>query len=292
MAMKKSRRRIFQAAFLACALLIPAAAHAAGQTDPFYTNLLDKAEKSFLAKNYSEAARDFEIAAFGLGGNKTLMAKAHVYLGICRYYAKDIEASEKSLQAAAAIMGDEGLSKLGIHESARPAMEKLLAYYGIAQPQIAPLPGEAEETPRAAETKAGTSSSEKSPGENTAAPKAPAAEPPVSTNPGVKLDDLKEGDIVPLEFVDTPPTPLKRVPAVYPNSVGAKMVEGTVTVNALVSETGAVVKTEIAKGMKAYAGFDQAALRAVRQWKFEPAVVKGIRVKVWLPVAIEFKKRT
>ena len=153
MAMKDSRRRISQVVFLACALSGLAATQAVGQTDPFYTNLLAKAEKSFLARNYTEAARDFEIAAFGLGGNKTLVAKAHVYLGICRYYSKDIEASEKNMQEAAAIMGDEGLSKLGIHESARPAMEKLLAYFGIAQPQSEPLAGEVEVTPQEPEVK-------------------------------------------------------------------------------------------------------------------------------------------
>ncbi len=91
--------------------------------------------------------------------------------------------------------------------------------------------------------------------------------------------------------MDSPPTAVRRVPAVYPNYIGAKTVEGTITVNALISENGSVIKTEIGKGMKDYAGFDQAALRAVQQWKFEPASVNGIRVRVWLPVAIEFKKR-
>jgi len=42
--------------------------------------------------------------------------------------------------------------------------------------------------------------------------------------------------------------------------------------------------------MKQVFGFDQAAQRAVKQWKFEPGSVKGIKVKVWIPVAIEFKK--
>ena len=128
------------------------------------------------------------------------------------------------------------------------------------------------------------------PGENKEEPK--ATESPALKNPVVKLDELKEGEIVPLEFVDKQPTAVRRVPAVYPKFAGARTIEGTVVVNALVSEAGSVVKTEIAKGMKTYAGFDQAALRAVQQWKFEPAEVKGIRVKVWLPIAIGFKKRT
>jgi outer membrane biosynthesis protein TonB len=36
-------------------------------------------------------------------------------------------------------------------------------------------------------------------------------------------------------------------------------------------------------------GFNQESLRAVRQWKFNPASIKGIRVKVWWTVAFEFK---
>jgi TonB family protein len=289
--MRKSRRLFFLALTLACASLCFAAIQAAQQSDPFYTNLLEKAQKSFLAKNYAEAARDFEIASFGLVGNKILRAKAYVYLSLSQYYLKDVKASEKSMQEAAAIMEEEGFSKLEIHESARPAFEKLLAFFGIAQPQSEPLPGDAAEPKQETDAKASPTSPEKKPGEKTPAPANTASNSPTTQKSDIKLDELKEGDIVPLELVDTPPAAIRRVPAIYPSYVGAKTIEGTVTVNALVSENGAVVKTEIRKGMKEFYGFDQAALRAVRQWKFEPASVKGIRVKVWLPIAIEFKKK-
>jgi len=67
-------------------------------------------------------------------------------------------------------------------------------------------------------------------------------------------------------------------------------IEGTVIINALISEKGDVIETEIIQGIKNAVGFDQAALKAIRQWKFEPASVKGINVKVWMRVGIEFKK--
>jgi TonB family protein len=277
---------------LVCAVFCLQATLAALQADPFYTNLLAKAEKSFLAKNYAESARDCEIASFGLGDDKILQARAYVYLSLSQFYLKETMASERSLQRAAAIMGEEGLATLGIHESARPAMEKLLAFYGIAQPQSEPLPGEAAELKPETEVKTDPALPETMPGQKSAEPAASAENPPPEKNTEIKLDDIKEGDIVPLELVHTPPTAVRRVAAVYPNYAGARTVEGMVIVNALVSENGSVVKTEVGKSMKEHYGFDQAALRAVQQWKFEPALINGIRVKVWLPVAMEFKKRT
>jgi TonB family protein len=290
--MRKSSCLFFQAVTLAGTLFCLAATLSAQQTDPFYTNLLEKAEKSFLAKNYAEAARDFQIASFGLAGNKILMAKAYVYLSLSQYNLKDVKASEKSMQEAAAIMGEEGFSKLGIHESARPAFEKLLAFFSIPQPQSEPLSGAVADPKQETEAKAVPASPENKPVEKAVEPPGSPTNPPPAKNADIKLDDIKEGDIVLLELADTPPVAVRRVPAIYPNYVGARTVEGTVTVNALVSENGSVVKTEIGRSMKKYYGFDQAALRAVQQWKFEPAMINGIRVKVWLPVAIEFKKRS
>jgi len=90
--------------------------------------------------------------------------------------------------------------------------------------------------------------------------------------------------------VETPPVVIRRVRAAYPSYASASTIEGTVIVNALVSEKGDVIKTEVIKDMEDAFGFKQAAQSAVRQWKFEPASIKGIRVKVWIPVAIDFKK--
>jgi TonB family protein len=252
--------------------------------DPFYSALLEKAQKTFLAKKYDEAARDFEVAAFGLVGNKNLRARALVYLGLCRYYLKDIGSSEKRLREAADLMGNEGFNPLEIYESAKPDLEKLLSFYGIP---IRPAEAAAEE--------AGKS--------NATGPPAPPPSPNVSTNAAEKkpktdptatqsvktLDDIKEGDLVSLEMVDTPPSVLKRINPVYPATAKRMKIEGTVTVNALISENGDVIKTEIIKGVKGAFGFSQESQRAVSQWKFNPASIKGIRVKVWLPVAIEFK---
>jgi TonB family protein len=278
----------------------------AQQVDPFYKNLLEKAQRSFLEKSYEEAARDFEVAAFGLLDDKILRAKAYVYLSICKYYLKDIQSSEKNLREAAALMGEEGFAKLEIYESAWPDVDKLMNFFNILQTQTEPLPKEIEKpkpvSPEVPVSKPGGPPDKPESQAATASPGQPTDQgsgipPAAQNNPdpqksAIKLDEIKEGDILPLDLLDTLPVAVKRVPAIYPSYAGASLIEGTVMINALISENGDVLRTEVIKGMKGAFGFDQAATRAVRQWKFEPASVKGIKVKVWLSIAIEFRKES
>jgi protein TonB len=121
--------------------------------------------------------------------------------------------------------------------------------------------------------------------------KKPPAEPPSDPPVEIKLDQVKEGDVLSPELVETPPVVIKRIPAAYPEHARRLGIEGTVVISVLVSEKGDVVDAEIIQGIKNAAGFDQAALQAARRWKFEPATVRGIKVKVWISVAIEFKKQ-
>jgi protein TonB len=288
------KRRFFLSFALAFFAWLTAISLPAQQTDPFYLSLIEKAQKSFLARNYGEAARDFEIAAFGLAGNKTLQAKAYVYLSLCRYYLKDMQAAEKSLREAAAIMGQEGFAALEIYESAWPDLDKLTAFFNLSQSPNEALPKEVEKPlpPDPAPQNAKPNEPAKKPEEKAAEDAAKdagqnaAAAPP--SDP--KLDQIKEGDILTLDLVDTPPVVIRKIPAAYPEHARSLNIEGTVMINTLVSEKGDVVDTKILKNIKNAVGFDQAALQAVRRWKFEPATVKGIKVKVWIPVAIDFKK--
>ena len=288
------KRRISLAFALACLAWLTAVSLSALQSDPFYLSLLEKAQKSFLARNYEEAAREFDIAAFGLAGNKTLQAKAYVYLSLCQYYLKDMQASERSLRQAAALMGEGGFSALEIYESAWPDLDKLTAFYNLARSQNDALPKEVEKPlPSNPEPQvAKPIEPVKKPGEKAAKDAAKDTEHSATASPlsDLKLDEIKEGDILPLDLVDTPPVRIKSSPAVYPEHARSSGIEGTVTINALVSEKGDVIDAKILTSIKNAVGFDQASLQAVRRWKFEPAAVKGIKVKVWIPVAIEFKK--
>ena len=65
-------------------------------------------------------------------------------------------------------------------------------------------------------------------------------------------------------------------------------VEGTVLVQALVLEDGSVGDAKVVKSVP---GLDEAAVAAVRQWRFKPAMAKGRPVSVWVAVPIKFPAR-
>jgi|GEM_PF-284907 len=97
------------------------------------------------------------------------------------------------------------------------------------------------------------------------------------------------GDLVDLAAVDDQPKVLKSVEPSYPTQAGLFGKEGSVTVNALINESGNVIKTGILKGLKDDMGLEKAAEAAVRKWKFQPAKKDGVNVKVWKPIVITFK---
>jgi protein TonB len=113
---------------------------------------------------------------------------------------------------------------------------------------------------------------------------------PESTPPEKTTEQkVSPGDLVALDKITIPPTLIKRVDPKYPLQGFNMGVSGTVTVNALISETGDVLRTEIIKGIKGGYGFEKSAETAVRQWKFRPAEKDGIPVRVWKPIDITFK---
>ncbi len=115
-------------------------------------------------------------------------------------------------------------------------------------------------------------------------PVAPKPEPTPSPQ-------IKEGDLVPLEEVDIAPKAVKTVEPKYPPLAQQMGLEGSVVVNALISEKGDVIKTEILRGIKNAASLEQAAQAAIRQWKFTPAEKNGVKVKVWKPIETRFRLR-
>jgi len=105
---------------------------------------------------------------------------------------------------------------------------------------------------------------------------------------------IKTGDLIPLSLVDTPPEPVKKVNPLYPSLAFTMGIEGTVIVNALISENGDVLKIQVIKrieGVENSFGLERASENAVKQWKFQPAIKDGVKVKVWKPIAIAFKKK-
>ncbi len=68
-----------------------------------------------------------------------------------------------------------------------------------------------------------------------------------------------------------------------------KKVEGTVIISVLISEHGDVADVRVLREAGGSSGLNEAAMAAVRKWKFRPAVKEGKRVKVWMTYPIVFK---
>lgn len=82
--------------------------------------------------------------------------------------------------------------------------------------------------------------------------------------------------------------PVETRPPVYPPRCLRMGIEGTVRVRVLVGENGRVQEVTVGKS-SGDAALDDAALEAVRHWRFEPAKRGGAPVRAWAVVPIEFK---
>lgn len=74
---------------------------------------------------------------------------------------------------------------------------------------------------------------------------------------------------------------------IYPSIARTTGVEGSVVVEASVGETGNVVSTKVISGPPM---LRQAALDALRRWKYQPATLNGQPVAVQITVTIQFHK--
>lgn len=74
----------------------------------------------------------------------------------------------------------------------------------------------------------------------------------------------------------------------YPESARVVRAEGTVVVHAIVSPEGDVVDTCVAQPHARNLGFEEAAIEAVRQYTYEPSLLDGKPVSVWVVAWTEF----
>jgi len=96
-----------------------------------------------------------------------------------------------------------------------------------------------------------------------------------------------EPDINAFVPVEKEPQPVKRVSPPYPEIAKRAGVEGKVFIKALVDKEGKVKKAVIFKSDAEI--FNQAALDAVSQWVFTPAVMNNGPVTVWVVVPFNFQ---
>jgi TonB family protein len=81
------------------------------------------------------------------------------------------------------------------------------------------------------------------------------------------------------------PKLIKKVDPVYPDEAKKNEIEGVVIIEATTNAEGDVVKTKILRSIPA---LDEAALEAVRQWKYEPMEIDGKPYGVVFTVTLRF----
>ena len=97
---------------------------------------------------------------------------------------------------------------------------------------------------------------------------------------------------IPIRVADTPdvqpPTVTRRVDPQHPIVAMQARVSGTVVLEVLVDERGNVADARVARSIPL---LDQAALDAVKQWQFRPAMLKGEAVPVIVQIEMNFALR-
>lgn len=118
--------------------------------------------------------------------------------------------------------------------------------------------------------------------EPAAAPKNPAKEP--------ELQRLVVDPIYSLKEVDQPPVPLSQPSAVYPRTLRTQRLEGSVDVGFVITAKGTTQDPHAVSST--HEGFEQAAIDAVKKWKFKPATKDGKPVNTKVLVTVTFSLKS
>ena len=81
------------------------------------------------------------------------------------------------------------------------------------------------------------------------------------------------------------PQMISRVNPVYPPAAEAARVQGVVILEALIGTDGGVTDARILRSIPL---LDQAALDAVRQWRYTPTLLNGAAVPIIMTVTVQF----
>ena len=84
------------------------------------------------------------------------------------------------------------------------------------------------------------------------------------------------------------PAKIQHISPVYPPDAQTARVQGVVILEATVSSTGEVTDVEVLRSVPL---LDEAAVAAVRQWRYEPTLVDGVAVPVLMTVTVNFQLR-
>lgn len=83
-----------------------------------------------------------------------------------------------------------------------------------------------------------------------------------------------------------PPVPVRTTAPDYPAELRRDGLSGLVMVRCQIDASGNVTGTEVEKSSNP--GFEQAAVAAVKRWKFKPAKQDGVPVTITVSIPIKF----
>lgn len=89
----------------------------------------------------------------------------------------------------------------------------------------------------------------------------------------------------------TLPKPTKQVKAAYPPEARAQQIEGTVVLDVVVRSDGKVGEVSVVTSIDPVYGIDEAAVKAMKQWEFEPGTKDGKPAVVRVQIRMSFKLR-
>jgi protein TonB len=75
----------------------------------------------------------------------------------------------------------------------------------------------------------------------------------------------------------------------YPDIARTARMEGRVVLQAVIGRDGTVSKVEVLSCSQPLLGFEDAAIEAVRQWRYEPALADGRPVDVYFTILVDFE---
>jgi TonB family protein len=104
----------------------------------------------------------------------------------------------------------------------------------------------------------------------------------------VKSTEAKGDETPPVYAIGDIKAPrlIKRVEPVYPDEAKKGEIEGVVIIEATTNTEGDVIDTTI---LRSVPGLDQAALEAIKQWKYEPMIINGKPKGIVFTVTTRFK---
>ncbi len=85
------------------------------------------------------------------------------------------------------------------------------------------------------------------------------------------------------------PRVIKSVSPKYTEAAKAAQITGVVQLKAVVEVNGRVNRVGVTKSLDKKYGLDDQAVKAARQWRFEPAKKDRKPVAVWISIQMEFK---